>query len=81
MCIFKKYKDIFGKPGTGVHQYKIFDVIIVDNIITIILAFLIKNYFSLPFELSIIISYVLGIIFHYLFGVKTETMKYFGIKC
>jgi len=81
MCIFKKYKDLFGKPGTGVHQYKIFDVIIVDNLINLILSILMKYFMNIPFELSIIIVYILGLLFHYLFGVQTESMKYLGLKC
>ena len=36
---------------------------------------------NIPFELSIIIVYLLGLLFHYLFGVKTESMKYLGLKC
>ena len=81
MCIFKKYKDLFGKPGTGVHKYKIFDVIIVDNLINLILSILMKYFMNIPFELSIIIVYILGLLFHYLFGVETESMKYLGLKC
>ena len=81
MCIFKKYKNLLGKPGTGVHKYKIFDVIIVDNLINLILSILMKYLTSIPFELSIIIVYLLGLLFHYLFGVKTESMKYLGLKC
>ena len=81
MCIFKKYKDLFGEPGTSVHKYKIFDVIIVDNLINLILSILMKYFMNIPFELSIIIVYLLGLLFHYLFGVKTESMKYLGLKC
>lgn len=81
MCIFKKYKDLFGKPRTGVHKYKIFDVIIVDNLLTVFLAIFIKYLTSIPFELTIIFSYLLGLLFHYLFGVQTESMKFLGLKC
>ena len=40
-----KYKDIFGKPGEGAHQYRIFDIAIVDTVLTVLLAFVIA-YFS-----------------------------------
>ena len=30
-----KYKDILGKPGQGVHSYRIFNIAIVDVILTI----------------------------------------------
>ena len=35
MLEFCKYKDLFGKPGEGVHSYRIFNIAIVDVILTI----------------------------------------------
>ena len=32
----KQYKDIFGKPNEGVHSYRLFDVAIVDLLLTIL---------------------------------------------
>lgn len=31
-----KYKDIFGKPMTGLHKYRIFDIAVVDVAATIL---------------------------------------------
>jgi len=81
MCIFKKYKDLFGKPGTGVHKYKILNINIVDNLVTIVGCVCLYFVSNIPFDLIVIFVYLLGLLFHYLFGVQTESMKYLGLKC
>jgi hypothetical protein len=35
-----KYKNILGVPGQGPHSYRIFNIAIVDVILTIILAYM-----------------------------------------
>ena len=37
-----KYKNILGEPGKGVHSYKIFNISIVDVILTLIVAYIIS---------------------------------------
>ena len=39
--MFCKYKDIFGKVGQGTHSRRLFNIAIVDLIVTIIIAFII----------------------------------------
>jgi hypothetical protein len=39
------YKDALGKPGKGIHSYRLFGVAIVDVIFTVLAAMLIA-YFS-----------------------------------
>jgi len=34
-----KYKNIFGKPNTGVHSYKLFDLAIVDIAVTLLAVY------------------------------------------
>ena len=74
MCIFKRYRDIFGEVGKGVHSHKFLGVILVDNALTIILAALIAYFTKIPFPLVIIATYLASIIIHYLFGVPTQTL-------
>jgi hypothetical protein len=78
MCIFEKYKDIFGKPNTGIHAYRLFDFAIIDIIGTLIIAYLIGKYFSFDnnniLKLFIII-FLIGEIFHLLFCVKTKFIQ------
>ena len=71
-----KYKDIFGKVGEGVHSYRIFNIAIVDVILTFLLAFIIQlllpkyNYYHI-----LILLFILGIILHRMFCVRTSIDK------
>jgi fatty acid desaturase len=70
-----KYKDILGKPKQGPHKYRIFNIAIVDVLLTIIVALIISYIFSLNFWITLIILFLLGIILHRLFCVKTTVDK------
>ena len=70
-----KYKDIFGKPNTGVHKYRLFGLAIVDVILTIIGGYLIAIIFKKSFLYTTIILFVIGILFHRLFCVRTTIDK------
>jgi len=76
--MFCQYKDILGKPGEGVHQYRLFDIAIADVIMTLIGALLIKllflrncSYFAVLFWL-----FLLGVILHKIFCVDTTVNKF-----
>lgn len=75
MCIFAKYKDIFGKPKEGLHSYRLFDIAIVDVLLTILLAFLISYFFKYSFLIVLLILFLLGIVLHRLFCVRTTIDK------
>ena len=81
MCIFKQYKNLFGNPRENAHQYRICDAALIDYISTIFLAIIICKVTSTPLVLSTIFAFILGIIFHILFGVQTSTLTYLGIMC
>ena len=70
-----KYKDIFGKPNTGVHSYRIFNIAIVDVLLTILVAFIIARLIKKPFWIVLLILFLLGIILHHLFCVRTTIDK------
>lgn len=74
--MFCKYKNIFGEPGKSVHSYRLYDIAVVDVLCTVILALLIKR--SLPEKsfICILISlFILGIIMHRMFCVRTTIDK------
>ena len=73
-----KYKDIFGKPGTGVHQYRFKGTAIIDYLLTIIGAFIITYFTDIPLVLTTIGILLAGIIFHYLFGIRSHVIRYFS---
>ena len=70
-----KYKDALGEPGKGIHSYRFMGVAIADVIMTIIgtlfISFLIKK----SFLLVLIGLFILGIILHRLFCVRTTIDK------
>ena len=70
-----QYKNIFGEPKKGVHSYRLFDLAIVDVIMTIIGAYLLAKYFKLNFVYTMISLFILGIIMHRLFCVRTTIDK------
>ena len=70
------YKYIFGKPKEGVHQYRIFDIAIVDFLSTIAGAYLIAKFTNQDFKLVLFILFLLGIIVHHLFCVQTTIDKF-----
>ena len=81
MCIFSKYKDIFGEAGKGVHSYRFLNTALLDYILTILGAILLTYLTDIPLVLTTIGLLVLGLILHYLFGVNTNSLKYLGITC
>jgi hypothetical protein len=73
-----KYKDALGIPNKGIHKYRIFNIAIVDVLLTILLAAFISWYFKLSFYKFLIVLLLLfltGIFMHRLFCVKTTIDK------
>jgi hypothetical protein len=71
-----KYKDFFGKPKTGVHSYRIFGIALIDVLLTIILAYAIHQHYNYNFTNVLIITLVIGEIFHYMFCVETTVIRF-----
>ena len=70
------YKNILGKPSSGIHKYRIFDLAIVDILLTFLLAFAIHSYTPKYRVVDIlIILFILGIVSHRLFCVRTTIDK------
>ena len=70
-----KYKNILGVPGQGPHSYRIFNIAIVDVILTIMLAFIISYIFKISFVKTSITLFILGILLHRVFCVRTTIDK------
>jgi len=70
-----KYKDALGKPGKGIHSYRFMGVAIADVIMTIIGALIISFLIKKSFLLVLIVLFILGIILHRLFCVRTTIDK------
>lgn len=70
-----KYKNIFGKPNEGAHSYRIFDIAIVDVLLTILLAYAISFFTNYKFIYVLLFTFIAGIISHRLFCVRTTVDK------
>lgn len=72
-----KYKDILGRPNEGVHSFRIFNIAIVDVLLTILAApsgiLSIFTKFNLIY--TTILMFILGIISHRIFCVRTTIDK------
>ena len=71
-----KYKNIFGQPGKGIHQYKFKGTAIADYALTIAGAFLITYFTDIPLVITTIGLLQLGIILHWLFGINSQSIQY-----
>lgn len=70
-----KYKDIFGKPNEGPHSYRIFNIAIVDTVLTIILGYFIAKFFKLKLLYVLLGLFILATIIHKIFCVETTLTK------
>jgi len=71
-----RYKDIFGRPREGAHAYRLFDIAVVDVAATVLLAFVISRAFSLSFWKSLVALFIIGILAHRAFCVRTTVDKW-----
>ena len=69
------YKYIFGRPGEGVHAYRLFGLAVVDVTVTIIVALLAAWVFKWNIWITLGGFFLAGIIAHRLFCVPTVIDK------
>lgn len=77
-----KYKNILGEVGKGIHSYRIFNIAIIDVLLTILAAYIIHIFMTnYKFVYILLFLFLLGIILHRLFCVNTTVDKLlFGEK-
>lgn len=67
-----KYKNMFGEPNKNLRKYRIFDIAIMDVSVVIIFSFILSRITNYPFIYILIIIFILGIIAHRIFCVRTR---------
>ena len=77
MWYFCKYKDALGIPKTGIHSYRVFNIAIMDVVFTVLFAKFIQYYImkKTDFLLILLSTFILGIILHRIFCVRTTIDK------
>ena len=71
------YKDMFGKPGEGIHAYRILDLSVIDIIMTLLGAFFLSQLFPFPnaWIWITVALFSLGVMMHRIFCVRTTVDK------
>jgi len=70
-----KYKNLLGEPGKGIHSYRFMNIAVMDVIMTLIGALVISYLTKVSFLFIALCLFVLGIILHRLFCVRTTVDK------
>ena len=79
-----KYKNIFGEPNTGLHSYRIFNIAIFDVLSTVLVGVIfhqiiivewLKKNDTIKLWMVLVVLFVIGIILHRLFCVRTTIDK------
>ena len=71
-----QYRNIFGEIGKGVHSYRIFDIAIIDVLLTLLISYIIKIIKpSYSYICILLILFTTGIILHRVFCVRTTIDK------
>jgi hypothetical protein len=70
------WKNIFGKPRTGVHAWRIGDIAVVDTALTVVLAYALQKMFfkQTHFLIVLFVTFVVGEIMHWFFCVDTKVI-------
>jgi len=71
-----KYKNMIGKVGEGIHSYRILNIAIIDVIVTAFIAYGIHKIFHVNFPITLFFLFILGIISHRLFCVRSTVDKW-----
>mgnify|MGYP003988165239 CR=1 FL=1 len=68
-----KYSKLFGETGKGLHSYRIFNIAIIDVVMTFIGAYLLQLFIfkNTSYYIIVICLFIVGIILHRLFCVRT----------
>jgi len=71
------FKDIFGKVREGPHSYRIFDVAIVDTLLTILLAWILQKIFfkNFSFLIVLVVTFIVGELMHWYFCVDSKVIQ------
>jgi len=76
--MFCEYKHLFGKPNKGFHKYRIFNIAIIDFLLTFVLIYFLKKQFPQTnyFYITVFVLFM-SLFIHHIFCVKTTLTKIF----
>ncbi len=71
-----QYRGLFGEVGEGIHSYRIGDIAVIDVIAVLIGASIISGCNKKKYWRTVFALFLLGILFHRLFCVRTTVDKF-----
>jgi tetrahydromethanopterin S-methyltransferase subunit E len=68
-----QYSEIFGRVGEGAHSYRIFNIAVVDVVLTVLLGLSVQWLIMPKTSLVVILAvlFIVGIVLHRVFCVRT----------
>jgi hypothetical protein len=69
------YSKSLGEIGKSIHSYRIFDIAYIDVLSTILGAYVLSIVLNTPYLYTLVFLFILGIILHRLFCVRTTIDK------
>jgi len=76
MTLLCQFKNILGKPGEGIHSYRIMGFALWDIVGTVGLGWILSKFISWNVLKSTIFMFLFGTFLHWLFCVDTAFMKF-----
>ena len=73
------YAFIFGKPKQGAHSTRFLGYAVVDSVGTVLLAILLAYMFNTGFWVTLLATFVVGEILHYIMGAQTHFLTTLGL--
>jgi len=73
------YAFIFGKPGQGAHSTRFMGYAVVDSVGTVLLAILLAYLFDTDLWVTLLATFIVGEILHYIMGVQTQFLTTLGL--
>jgi hypothetical protein len=74
------YAFIFGKPKQGPQSTLFLGFAVVDSVATVLLAILLAYMFDTDFWVTLLATFVVGEILHYIMGVQTQFLTTIGLS-
>lgn len=75
-----KFRNLLGQTAIGIHAFTIYGIPVADFVITFLVAYLLSYLLDINLPITFVGLYVLGQIFHYIFGVNTRFFNQMGIR-
>ncbi len=75
LCAFR---DVFGKPREGAHSLRLFDIAVVDLLLTVAASYWISRAAKVPFAAALAAALIISVLAHRAFCVRTPlTLLFF----